>query len=197
MVRIRPQRPRRSMAGQNWVRPDHGMPGRHVLAHRFRRRTAGARARSVRPPGRDACRHSHIAGDHRARPVGGGRLVEAALVEYVLNAAAEQIVEYSSSGTLLCRDGNRGPQAAPQGVYPCAGEDQWVAIAIDGDDEWRSLRSLLGDPQWAQSENSAIAPDGRRSAHDDIDRELSRSTSQRSARRPPSCFWTRAYRRPS
>ena len=96
---------------------------------------------------------------------GGGNLVEAAMVESVLNAAAEQVVEYSSSGTLLCRDGNRGPQAAPQGVYPCAGEDQWVAIAIDGDDEWRSLRSLLGDPQWAQSrEFSDYA--GRRSAHD-------------------------------
>ena len=31
---------------------------------------------------------------------GGGRLVEAAMVESVLNAAAEQVVEYSSSGTL-------------------------------------------------------------------------------------------------
>ncbi len=111
---------------------------------------------------------------------GGGNLVEAAMVESVLNAAAEQVVEYSSSGTLLCRDGNRGPQAAPQGVYPCAGEDRWVAIAIAGDDEWRSLRSLLGDPQWARRGELGHSA-GRRGAHDDIDRELSRWTSQRSA----------------
>jgi crotonobetainyl-CoA:carnitine CoA-transferase CaiB-like acyl-CoA transferase len=111
---------------------------------------------------------------------GGGTLVEAAMVESVLNAAAEQVVEYSSNGTLLCRDGNRGPQAAPQGVYPCAGEDQWVAIAIASDDEWRSLRSLLGDPQWARTDEFGHSV-GRRGSHDHIDRGLSRWTSQRSA----------------
>lgn len=110
----------------------------------------------------------------------GGTLVEAAMVESVLNAAAEQVVEYGSSGTLLCRDGNRGPQAAPQGVYPCAGEDQWVAIAIAHDDHWRSLRSLLDDPPWARNEALTHSV-GRRAAHDHIDRELSSWTSRRSA----------------
>ena len=111
---------------------------------------------------------------------GEGVLVEAAMVESVLNAAAEQVVEYGSSKTLLCRDGNRGPQAAPQGVYRCAGEDQWVAIAIARDDQWRSLRSLLGDPPWARSDDLTHSV-GRRAAHDHIDRELSSWTSQRSA----------------
>jgi len=110
----------------------------------------------------------------------GGTLVEAAMVESVLNAAAEQVVEYGSSGTLLCRDGNRGPQAAPQGVYPCAGEDQWVAIAIAHDDHWRSLRSLLDDPPWAGNESLTHSA-GRRAAHDHIDRELSSWTIRRSA----------------
>ncbi len=110
----------------------------------------------------------------------GGTLVEAAMVESVLNAAAEQVVEYGSSGTVLCRDGNRGPQAAPQGVYPCAGEDQWVAIAIAHDDHWRSLRSLLDDPPWAGNEALTHSV-GRRVAHDHIDRELSSWTSRRSA----------------
>ncbi|HXN59656.1 MAG TPA: CoA transferase [Acidimicrobiales bacterium] len=111
---------------------------------------------------------------------GGGILVEAAMVESVLNAAAEQVVEYGSTGTLLCRHGNRGPQAAPQGVYPAAGEDQWVAIAVASDDQWRSLRSLLGDPSWAHSEE-LTNPDGRRRAHDHIDGQLISWTSQRSA----------------
>jgi crotonobetainyl-CoA:carnitine CoA-transferase CaiB-like acyl-CoA transferase len=109
---------------------------------------------------------------------GGGMLVEAAMVESVLNAAAEQVVEYGSSGTLLSRDGNRGPQAAPQGIYPGAGEDEWVAIAVGSDDQWRSLRSLLGHPAWAQSE-ALSNPDGRRHSHDHLDRELASWTSQR------------------
>jgi crotonobetainyl-CoA:carnitine CoA-transferase CaiB-like acyl-CoA transferase len=111
---------------------------------------------------------------------GQGVLVEAAMVESVLNAAAEQVVEFGSSGTLLSRDGNRGPQAAPQGVYPCAGDDQWVALAVVDDDQWRSLRSLLGDPVWAQPAALEQAG-GRRNAHDAIDRELSRWTVGRPA----------------
>jgi crotonobetainyl-CoA:carnitine CoA-transferase CaiB-like acyl-CoA transferase len=111
---------------------------------------------------------------------GGGSLVETAIVESVLNAAAEQVVEYGASGTLLSRDGNRGPQAAPQGIYQCAGEDQWVALAVVSDDQWRSLCSLLNNPSWTQSKD-LLDSEGRRQAHDQIDRELSLWTSQRSA----------------
>ncbi len=111
---------------------------------------------------------------------GGGTLVEAAMVESVLNAAAEQVVEFGSSGTLLCRNGNRGPQAAPQGVYPGAGEDEWIAIAVASDDQWRALRSVLGDPPWARREALANS-DGRRHAHDHIDRELTSWASRRAA----------------
>ena len=110
---------------------------------------------------------------------GGGRLVEATMVESVLNAAAEQVVEYSSSGTLLGRDGNRGPYAAPQGVYPCAGDDQWVAVAIASDQQWQSLRALLGGPSWMHNGFSVVA--GRRAAHDAIDRELASWTLQHPA----------------
>ena len=41
----------------------------------------------------------------------------------------------------------------PKGVYPCAGDDEWVAIAVASDEQWRSLRSLLGDPSWMQSDD--------------------------------------------
>jgi crotonobetainyl-CoA:carnitine CoA-transferase CaiB-like acyl-CoA transferase len=118
---------------------------------------------------------------------GGGRLVEAAMVESVLNAAAEQVVEYYSSGTLLSRDGNRGPSAAPQGVYPCAGDDEWVAVAVESDEQWRSLRALPGTPSWIQNDAFSNAAD-RRSAHDDIDRELSSWTRQHPAEKMAQMF---------
>ena len=102
---------------------------------------------------------------------GGGRLVETAMVESVLNAAAEQVVEFTASGTLLGRHGNRGPVAAPQGVYSCAGDDEWVAIAIATDAQWDAFCSVLGDPAWAR--DSALAgAEGRRNRHDDIDRQV-------------------------
>jgi benzylsuccinate CoA-transferase BbsF subunit len=33
---------------------------------------------------------------------------------------------------------------APHGVYPCRGEDRWIAIAIGSDGEWRTLAGLIG-----------------------------------------------------
>src|SRR4051794_11870963 len=60
---------------------------------------------------------------------GEGCMVEATMVEAALNAAAEQVIEYSATGTVLERVGNRGHGAALQGLFRCAGEDDWIAIA--------------------------------------------------------------------
>jgi crotonobetainyl-CoA:carnitine CoA-transferase CaiB-like acyl-CoA transferase len=102
---------------------------------------------------------------------GDGMLIEVPMVEAVLNVAAEQVVEYGAYGNLLRRDGNRGPGAAPQGVYPCRGDEQWVALAVENDEQWKSLRTVMGEPMWmASSELDSAA--GRVAAQDLIDREL-------------------------
>jgi crotonobetainyl-CoA:carnitine CoA-transferase CaiB-like acyl-CoA transferase len=104
---------------------------------------------------------------------GGGRLVETVMVEAALNAAAEQVAEYGATGTVLRRDGNRGPVAAPQGVYPCTGDDRWLALAVVTDDQWRSLRQVVGDPTWAAEIEADTAADRRRN-HDALDAALAR-----------------------
>ena len=102
---------------------------------------------------------------------GEGRLVEVPMVEAAVNAAAEQVIEHDTTGVLLTRTGNRGPVAAPQGVYPCAGDDTWIAVAVATDEQWGALRAALGDPEWAAGADLASA-DGRRAAHDVIDDAL-------------------------
>jgi crotonobetainyl-CoA:carnitine CoA-transferase CaiB-like acyl-CoA transferase len=116
---------------------------------------------------------------HRDRH-GGGRLVESVMVEAALNAAAEQVIEHSVSGTVLGRQGNRGPGAAPQGLYPCAGIDRWLALAVADDAQWDALRAVLGGPGWADDPRLQTA-DGRREAHDLIDDELRAWTKDRDA----------------
>src|SRR6185369_18044598 len=75
-----------------------------------------------------------LALEHRRR-TGEGVLVEAAMVDAALNIAAEQVIEHSAYGTVVQRNGDRGPAAAPQNIYHCAGVDEfgradcWVAIA--------------------------------------------------------------------
>ncbi|MFW0786999.1 CoA transferase [Gordonia sp. CPCC 206044] len=113
---------------------------------------------------------------HRDR-TGEGTLVEASMVDAALNVAAEQVVEYSAYGSLLERDGNRGPTAAPQNLYQTAGVDEfgrddcWVAIAVETDDQWLALRDAIGSPDWASDPELATA-DGRRRHHDLIDTHL-------------------------
>jgi crotonobetainyl-CoA:carnitine CoA-transferase CaiB-like acyl-CoA transferase len=124
-----------------------------------------------------------LALEHRRR-TGEGQLVEVPLVEPALNIAAEQVIEYSAYGRVLTRSGNRGPAAAPQGVYRCAAprderEAEWLALAVANDPQWEGLRRVFGDPEWARDPALATA-DGRRGAHDAIDAHLSEWCASRS-----------------
>ncbi len=104
------------------------------------------------------------------RRTGEGQLVECALIEPALNLAAEQVIEWTAYGEFLERNENRGPGAAPQGVYACA-DDTRVAIAVASDAQWTGLARALGSPDWARA-NELTTADGRRTAHDAIDAEL-------------------------
>ncbi len=104
---------------------------------------------------------------------GEGQLVEVPLVEPALNFAAAQVIEHSAYGALLQRTGNRGPAAAPQGVYRCAGPGEWLALAVASDEQWRALRRALGDPAWAR-DPALDGAAGRHAAHDRLDAELGR-----------------------
>jgi crotonobetainyl-CoA:carnitine CoA-transferase CaiB-like acyl-CoA transferase len=111
------------------------------------------------------------------RRTGEGVLIEAAMIDAALNIAAEQVIEYSAYGTLLQRNGNRGPTAAPQNLYKTADVDEfgrldsWVAIAVANDEQWTGLCEALGRPAWALDPALSNA-DGRRQRHDLIDEQL-------------------------
>jgi crotonobetainyl-CoA:carnitine CoA-transferase CaiB-like acyl-CoA transferase len=102
---------------------------------------------------------------------GEGQFVEAPLIESALNIAAQQVVEYSAYGVLVSRMGNATPGRAPQGVYPCRGTEQWVAISVATDAQWHRLRAALGDPAWATDPAYGTYA-GRRDRGDAIDKEL-------------------------
>ncbi|MDG2306919.1 MAG: CoA transferase [Candidatus Binatia bacterium] len=106
----------------------------------------------------------------RRRETGLGDLVEVPLVEPGLNLAAEQLIEHSAYGVLLERTGNRGPYAAPQGVYLC-GDEKHLALAVVDDEQWKALCQVLENPSWTEADDLRTAA-GRRAAHDRIDEEL-------------------------
>ena len=109
---------------------------------------------------------------------GEGQLVEAPLLDSALNMTAEQVIEFTATGNVLQRDGNRSPAAAPQGLYAChppsalkTPGEQWLAVSVASDEQWEALVKVLGSPAWAQDPQFA-GHAGRRAGADLIDREL-------------------------
>jgi crotonobetainyl-CoA:carnitine CoA-transferase CaiB-like acyl-CoA transferase len=66
--------------------------------------------------------------------------------------------------------GNDHPAMAPHGVYPAAGQDRWVSIAVKDDAEWRALAKVIGAPELGQDQRfaTAVARRGQRQALDAI-----------------------------
>lgn len=65
--------------------------------------------------------------------------------------------------------------AAPHGVYPASGADEWVAVAVFDDRAWQSLVDVLGHPAWAADPDLATVA-GRVARQDHLDAHLAQWT---------------------
>jgi benzylsuccinate CoA-transferase BbsF subunit len=81
---------------------------------------------------------------HRRR-TGEGQYIDVSQVEAGVYSLSEMVVRCSARGEVMERRGNRAEGAAPHSVYPCRGEDRWIAITVFSDAEWRHLCEALGD----------------------------------------------------
>ena len=52
----------------------------------------------------------------------------------------------ASLGGAVGPRGNQHLDVAPHGVYPCRGEDRWIAIVARTEDHWQALVDVLGTP---------------------------------------------------
>jgi crotonobetainyl-CoA:carnitine CoA-transferase CaiB-like acyl-CoA transferase len=75
------------------------------------------------------------------------------------------------------RLGNRSTHAAPQGVYRCAGSDEWCVIVIQSDMQWHALLTVLGNPSWGRDSRFETLV-GRLRHQDEIDPRIEAWTSE-------------------
>jgi benzylsuccinate CoA-transferase BbsF subunit len=87
--------------------------------------------------------------EHRRR-TGKGQFIDLAQSEATAYLMGEFYLERALAGRPSRQRGNAVDYACPHGVYPCAGEDRWCAIAVVGDDAWERFRQLLGWPPEAR-----------------------------------------------
>ncbi len=105
-----------------------------------------------------------------AARTGSGQQVELPMLETVLNTTAIQAIESEVFGKTLGRRGNRGHWDVIQNLYRCAGKDDWIAVTVRDDTQWRALVDLMDRPVWCDDGLATVA--GRRERADDIDRRL-------------------------
>lgn len=112
--------------------------------------------------------------DHRRR-TGEGQYIDQAQMESALHFLAPELLDVQVSGRSARRNGNFDPSFAPHDSYPCAGDDQWCAIAVETDDQWQALCSAMGSPEWAM-DTALDTAEGRREHRDEIDAQLGEFT---------------------
>ena len=105
------------------------------------------------------------------RRSGRGQRIDLSQIEAGVYSLSEAIVRYSANGEVVRRAGNRDERAAPHGIYPCLGDDAWIAISVWDDAQWEALGAAMGDPAWASDARFAMLQ-GRRAHQDEIDRQL-------------------------
>lgn len=121
----------------------------------------------------------------RAR-TGKGTEIDVAAVEVGVGLLGPILLDVTVNGHTTRRSdyptGNRleHPHAAPHGVYPCAGDDRWVAIAVFDDAEWDHLVDAMGRPAWAADERFA-SQEKRFASQDHLDKHVGEWTADKDA----------------
>lgn len=112
---------------------------------------------------------------HRRRATGEGALVDVAAREVASSFIGEALL-MTAAGMEQHRIGNAHPRMVPHGVYPAAGDDCWLSVAVASDGEWQALGALIG------CSDARFATEAGRAAHrDEIDAALSAWTRSRDA----------------
>jgi crotonobetainyl-CoA:carnitine CoA-transferase CaiB-like acyl-CoA transferase len=84
------------------------------------------------------------------RETGRGQYVEVAEREALTAMIGEQVLAYQLTGVVPGPRGNGDTSMAPHGVYRCAGEDDWLALAVENDAQFAALCGAIGRPELAR-----------------------------------------------
>ena len=80
---------------------------------------------------------------------GRGQFIDISQTQTCSATIPEALLDWTVNGRVQPRAGNEDPAMSPHGCYPCAGDDRWIAIAIDNDAAWQALCRVMRRADWA------------------------------------------------
>jgi crotonobetainyl-CoA:carnitine CoA-transferase CaiB-like acyl-CoA transferase len=102
------------------------------------------------------------------RLTGEGTHIDFSQRENVTALLGDMVLDYQMNGRVPERRGNRDRHNAPQGAYRCEGDDAWVTIAVENDEQWAGLCHAIEQPELDDDERFASVL-GRHEHHDALD----------------------------
>jgi crotonobetainyl-CoA:carnitine CoA-transferase CaiB-like acyl-CoA transferase len=106
---------------------------------------------------------------------GGGQHIDLAQLECCVAVIGDVMLEMLANGDEPQPLGSRSRRGAPQGCYPCRGDDRWCALSVFSEQEWSALCAVLERPQWRTDARFSDAA-ARLTHHDALDAELGAAT---------------------
>lgn len=111
----------------------------------------------------------------RRDAVGQGCYVDLSQTESLLATLTPYLLSTQLTDRQPAPVGNTHPRMAPHGVYPAAGTDRWLTIAVADDRQWQALAALASDQDWATEPGYATLSE-RIVRHRELNRSLAQWT---------------------
>jgi crotonobetainyl-CoA:carnitine CoA-transferase CaiB-like acyl-CoA transferase len=83
---------------------------------------------------------------HARERTGRGQYIEFAQREGLLHWIGEFLLADPARPAPFTPHGNRSPYTAPHDAYRCAGDDRWLAVAVQDDAQWAALCAVIRRP---------------------------------------------------
>ena len=118
---------------------------------------------------------------HRAR-TGEGQHVDLATVPAGISMLPTEVLNWTVNGKPTAPQGNRADfgEFAPHGIYPCLGEDRWIAIACRDDRDIALLAKVLDEPALTADRFATLSQ--RLAAADELDSLIAAASANHDAR---------------
>lgn len=86
-----------------------------------------------------------------------GGTVSVSQAEIFLTSTSEYFLQESIRPGSFVSHGNASPYYAPEGVFQCAGDDEWCVVSVQENQQWANLATAIGRPELLKDERFSTA----------------------------------------